>query len=81
MSTDREHRILVAFVTTFAGIDVRLLDPQSAFEQLASQVPDLAPGELAAAADLARAGSSEMWSLGHRIERQREHERRRNGQR
>lgn len=80
MTADRQHEILLAFVTAFAGLDVRTLDPRAAFDRLAGSVPDLAPGELAGVADLAREISSELRSLGHRVEREREHERRRNGQ-
>ncbi len=79
--SDRAHEILRAFLRSFEGVDARQIQPQEAFERLAGQVPDLAPGELSAVADLARTIASELRSLGHRIERQRENERRRSGTR
>ncbi len=81
MTEDRQHAILIAFATVFAGIDVRQIEPQAAFDRLAGQVPDLTPGELSAVADLAKTVSSEMRSLSHRVERERENERRRSGTR
>ncbi len=76
-STDRPHAIVTAFINTFAGRSVREADPLPAFQQLARQLPNLDAGELAEAADLAKALSSELRSLGHRVLRAEDHERRR----
>jgi hypothetical protein len=71
---------IIAFLDAFGSRTIRH-EPFAAFRALRERLPDMEPRDIAIAADLTRAVSSEMRALAHRVFRELETEQRKNAAR
>lgn len=79
MTPARQIEILSAFLAVLDGRRVKDVDAAEVFRLIAVQVPDVTPGDIAVAGDVAKRAGSEMHSLAWHVERALDAERRRRG--
>jgi hypothetical protein len=65
--SDNALAVVVAWTKVYATASARRVDPNATFEKLQERLPDLTLSDLLAGADVAKAISTELRSLGHRL--------------